>query len=122
MFIALVALFILWNRNLRRYSRAVRETHDQRMAALEKGLESLEEMAVELDRAGLAVVSAMHCHYHVDDESLPGLTLVTCHDCGENLGSITDPGDVITLANVHVKEKFAAMRTTVSKGVKQDQS
>lgn len=125
---ASLVLYVIENRRTLKANRRIADEYRDLNESGKRLLGHLTEASDELTTAGLALCTAMHSHFRVDDEALPGLTLVTCDDCGESLGSVSDPGDVLTLANVHVKEKFEAMRITAAatakaeEEVKQDQS
>lgn len=123
MYLSLALLYFVNMVRTTRYRKAMVALHEERIERHERLVKDLDAAADTLQTAGIALCAAMHCHYHVDDEALPGLKLVTCQDCGESLGSVTDPGDVLTLANVHVAEKYEAMRQLVKTDgeVKQDQ-
>lgn len=124
MFIALTAMYIWWYVSLAKHNKAIAKWHDDRLAAQERAVDSLEAAANELENAGLALCAAMHSHYHLDDEALPGLITVKCMDCRETIGTVADQADTLNLANTHVREKYDAMRAQIfgdKEEVKQDQ-
>jgi hypothetical protein len=120
----MLVLLAAWSLATRRNQKS----NDKVLTAAEEVADRLDTAAEKLKLAGIALCAGMHCHYSVDDETLPGLQIVKCEDCRETIGSVTLPDDVINLANAHIAEKYEAMRVTAEaafkaeKEVKQDQA
>lgn len=104
--VVVLALFIVWVRELKKNQKS----NDRVLTAAEEVADRLDQAGEKLKLAGIALCAGMHCHYSVDDESLPGLQIVKCEDCGDTIGSVTIPDDVLNLANAHIAEKYEAMR------------
>lgn len=107
--VGMLVVFIMWMRRLKQQRIA-----DLKLVELVTRLaDSLDHAQERLHHAGLTLVSSMHCHYSVADEIAPGVHPVKCEDCNETIGTVEDPGHVISLAHGHVQEKYQQMRDDV---------